>query len=249
MRSHQVAVTALTALAIAGTTAGCAGSAPSTAPRASATGGPSASGPAGIAPLAPAARQALAQLATLQVKGRAPMTGYSRAQFGPAWSDDVSVADGHNGCDTRNDILRRDLTAITVKPDTHNCVILTGVLLDPYTGERISFHRGRSTSSVIQIDHLVALGDAWQTGASYWNATKRRDFANDPRELLAVDGSQNAAKGDADAASWLPPNKAYRCTYVEKQIVVKAAYGLWVTAAEKSAMTTVLNMCGPSNSE
>ncbi len=185
-----------------------------------------------------------ALLAALPVKGRAPKTGYSRDLFGQAWSDDVAVDGGHNGCDTRNDILRRDLTGITVKPGTHGCTVLTGVLEDPYTGTRIAFTRGRDTSSAVQIDHLVALSDAWQKGARQLSPEQRRDLANDPLNLQAVDGPANARKSDGDAATWLPPNKAYRCTYVSRQVEVKARYGLWVTAAERDAIARVLDTCG-----
>lgn len=150
---------------------------------------------------------------------------------------------GHNGCDTRNDILRRDLRNITLKPDTHGCVVLSGVLADPYTRQRISFHRGVGTSNAIQIDHVVALSDAWQKGAQQLTPEQRQDLANDPRNLLAVSGRANASKRDGDAATWLPKNKAYRCTYVGKQVAVKTAYHLWVTKAEKEAMTRVLGKC------
>ena len=191
-----------------------------------------------------AASAALATLDTLAVKGRAPKTGYSRTQFGQAWSDDVDVTFGHNGCDTRNDILRRDLTTITVRPGTRDCVVLTGSLADPYTGRTIAFTRGERTSDDVQIDHVVALSDAWQKGAQQLSADQRRDLANDPRNLQATDGPTNQQKGDGDAATWLPPNRAYRCTYVERQITVKSVYRLWVTSAEKDAMVRVLTSCG-----
>lgn len=185
----------------------------------------------------------LALLAKLPVKGRAPKTGYDRREFGVRWSDDVSVQLGHNGCDTRNDILRRDLHDLTLKPNTHGCVVLTGVLVDPYTRARISFQRGVGTSNAIQIDHVVALSDAWQKGAQQLTPERRQDLANDPRNLLAVSGSANAQKSDGDAATWLPRNKSYRCTYVAKQVAVKTDYRLWVTKAEKEAMARVLSKC------
>ncbi|WP_082080491.1 GmrSD restriction endonuclease domain-containing protein [Williamsia herbipolensis] len=190
------------------------------------------------------AQAALTQLDGLAVKGRAPKTGYSRTQFGQAWSDDVDVDGGHNGCDTRNDILRRDLTAITVRPGTRGCVVLTGTLADPYTGTSIAFTRGAQTSDDVQIDHVVALSDAWQKGAQQLSAAKRRDLANDPRNLQATDGPTNQRKGDGDAATWLPPSRAFRCTYVSRQVQVKSVYGLWVTQAEKDAITRVLTTCG-----
>ena len=164
------------------------------------------------------------------------MTGYDRDQFGQAWLD----AD-RNGCDTRNDILRRDLRGTRLKPGTGNCVVLEGTLPDPYTAQRIWFVRAETYS--VDIDHVVALSDAWQKGAKYWDASKRIALANDPLNLLAVDASTNRSKGDGDTATWLPPNKGYRCTYVAAQVAVKKKYGLWVTAAEKSAMEKVLSGC------
>ena len=206
----------------------------------------SGSGTVSASPTAalPAGTAGAALLQTLPVKGRAPLAGYSRDQFGPAWTDANNSALGHNGCDTRNDILRRDLTVTTIKPDSHGCVVLTGTLADPYTATSIAFTRGVGTSNDIQIDHVVALGDAWQTGAQQLTAQRRTDFANDPLNLLAVDGPQNESKGDSDAASWLPPNKGYRCAYVARQVAVKAQYGLWVTQAEHDAIAGVLANCG-----
>ncbi|MDH6284118.1 GmrSD restriction endonuclease domain-containing protein [Prescottella agglutinans] len=188
--------------------------------------------------------QALAQLETLPVKGRAPKTGYSRDAFGQAWTDNVTVDGGHNGCDTRNDILRRDLVDITLKPGSNNCTVLTGTLHDTYTSQTIAFTRGEGTSTAVQIDHVVALSDAWQKGAQQLDEPTRRNLANDPLNLIAVDGPANMAKGDGDAATWLPPSKAYRCTYVTKQVQVKAKYNLWVTQAEKDAIAQILGSCG-----
>ncbi|MDO5032927.1 HNH endonuclease family protein [Corynebacterium sp.] len=182
-------------------------------------------------------------LAEIEVKGRAPKTGYERAQFGQAWSDDVTVEFGHNGCDTRNDILRRDLREVTLKEGTHDCVVLSGVLDDPYSGTEIPFRRGRDTSSRVQIDHVVPLADAWQKGAQQWAPEKRRDFANDPRNLLAVDGPLNQQKGAGDAATWLPPNKAFRCEYARRIVEVKHSYGVWVTEAEQQALGRLLAAC------
>ncbi|MGW3480603.1 GmrSD restriction endonuclease domain-containing protein [Rhodococcus indonesiensis] len=195
------------------------------------------------------ATSALATLATLPIKGRAPKTGYDRELFGPAWSDDVDVDGGHNGCDTRNDILRRDLVDITYKTATRDCVVLFGTLHDAYTGTTIDFRRGQDTSADVQIDHVVALSDAWQKGAQQLDEQTRANFANDPRNLQAVDGAANQQKGDGDAATWLPPNRSYRCTYVARQIEVKALYRLWVTQAEHDAMVRVLAGCGAAAPE
>ena len=181
---------------------------------------------------------ATAVLETLAVKGRAPKTGYTRAQFGQAWADV-----DRNGCDTRNDMLKRDLTAITYKAGTRNCVVLSGTLVDRYSGETINFVRGNVTSMEVQIDHVVALSNAWQTGAFKLSADQRKALANDPMNLFAVKGRLNSQKGDGDAATWLPPLKSFRCTYIAQQIAVKAKYSLWVVAPEKAAMSAILAKC------
>ncbi len=177
---------------------------------------------------------ALFALDNLEVKGRAPKTGYKRDQFSDGWA----VV---GGCDFRNIMLARSMTDVVLSDD--GCIVLTGVLEDPYTGQIINFKRGSSTSGAVQIDHVVALSDAWQKGAQDIGEENRLKIANDPLNLLAVDGPVNQKKGDSDAASWLPPNKSFRCQYVARQIAVKAKYKLWVTEAEKSAMKRVLNGC------
>jgi Protein of unknown function (DUF1524) len=192
----------------------------------------------GPGPAVAASGDAATALAALPVKGRAPKTGYTREQFGPAWAD----AD-HNGCDTRNDVLKRDLAGETFKPGTHDCVVLTGTLDDPYTGKKIAFTRGQGTSEAVQIDHVVALSDAWQKGAQQLDAATRQNLANDPLNLMAVDGPTNQGKGDGDAATWLPPARPFRCTYVARQVAVKRKYHLWVTDAEKNAINGVLAGC------
>ena len=181
---------------------------------------------------------AIASLETLPVKGRAPKTGYTRDQFGQAWADV-----DRNGCDTRNDILKRDLTSLTYKAKTRNCVVLSGTLLDRYSGESINFVRGNITSMEVQIDHVVALSNAWQTGAFKLTAEQRKALANDPINLFAVKGRLNSQKGDGDAATWLPPLKSFRCAYVAQQIAVKAKYSLWVVPPEKAAMLSILAKC------
>ena len=173
-------------------------------------------------------------LKTLEVKGRAPKSGYSRAQF-PHWSDL-----DQNGCDSRNEILKRDLTQIVFKVGTKDCKVLSGVLQDPFSNKLLTF---TTAKSVVDIDHLVALSNAWQTGAAYFDKNIRTQIANDPINLLAVDAKLNRQKGDGDAATWLPPNKSFRCEYVSRQIAVKAKYSLWVTDAEKAAIVRVLSNC------
>jgi uncharacterized protein DUF1524 len=177
---------------------------------------------------------ARAELAKLPVGAPGSMAGYARMRFGSAWED----VDG-NGCDTRDDILRRDLTKVVLRAGS-TCTVASGLLRDPYTGRAIRFRRGVGTSKAVQIDHIVALADAWRTGAARWTAMKRLRYANDPLVLLAVDGPANAAKGDDDASRWLPPFRAYDCTYAKKQVMIKTRYGLWVTPAEKTALRHVL---------
>jgi len=224
---HRIAVLlAATALG----TAGCQTIAPATTPdsvseaaRQAQAGAPAAGEPAADV------------LARLAVKGRAPETGYDRDQFGQQWADV-----DHNGCDTRNDVLARDLVdeAFTAGSD---CVVVTGTLADPYTAQTISFEKGDGSS--VDIDHVIALSNAWVTGAFAWDEARRAALANDPLNLLAVDYSANRQKGDGDAATWLPSSTGYRCSYVARQVAVKATYGLWVTQAEHDAMTRVLDTC------
>jgi hypothetical protein len=195
----------------------------------------------GVRYVVPADELAAARTALddLPVKGRAPMTGYAREQFGDGWAD----LDG-DGCTTRDDVLRRDLTDVVLD----GCTVVSGVLLDPYGGTTVEFRR--SDASAVQIDHVVALADAWQKGAQQWTAARRTEFANDPLNLLAVEGGLNQAKGAGDAATWLPA-RAYRCAYAIRQVTVKARYGLWVTAAEHDALRRWLGTCaaaGPTTS-
>jgi hypothetical protein len=177
---------------------------------------------------------AIEELEKLIVRETDSKDGYSRDQFGNGWAK-------WNKCDTRQRILGRDLVDIIYDED--GCTVLSGVLHDPYTGTIINFTRGISTSSAVQIDHAVALANAWQTGAQYLDKTVRTQLANDDLELLAVDGPTNMQKGAADASVWLPPNKAFRCQYVARQIAVKIRYALWVTLSEHDAIASVLVTC------
>ncbi|MEU6976155.1 HNH endonuclease family protein [Streptomyces sp. NPDC046371] len=196
--------------------------------------GADASGDGGGARKPAAGGTALAAVDALAVKGRAPRTGYEREKFGRAWADV-----DRNGCGTRDDILQRDLSGVRLTDG--RCKVASGTLKDdPYTGGSISYVRGRSK---VDIDHVVALSDAWQKGAQKWDPGTRLRFANDPLNLLAVDSATNRRKSDGDAATWLPPNKAYRCTYVARQIAVKKKYGVWVTSGERDAMKRVLAAC------
>lgn len=179
--------------------------------------------------------QALRALAEIPIKGRAPQTGYARELFASDWQS-------FNGCDMRNRILFRDLVQISYRSGS-SCIIETGVLNDPFTGQVIGFQRGVRTSLDVQIDHVVSLSDAWQKGAQQLSASQRFTFYNDPLNLLAVWGPANSQKSDSDAASWLPPNRGFRCAFVARQIAVKGKYALWVTQAEHDSMTRVLSSC------
>jgi hypothetical protein len=171
---------------------------------------------------------------SLPVRPGGSMLGYSREQFGPAWSDV-----DHNGCDTRNDILARDMRQV-VHP--RGCQVLSGILDDPYTGKTIIWKRGQTTSDDVQIDHVVSLANAWRSGASALTPAERLAFANDPSNLLAVDGPTNQSEGDKDASGWLP-RESFRCTFVLDQIQVKKKYRLWITSEEQEVMSGVLRSC------
>jgi hypothetical protein len=131
---------------------------------------------------------------------------------------------------------------VVLKPGSNDCAVLRGILNDPYTGITVEFVRGPNSAEV-QIDHVVALSDAWQKGAQQLDEARRRDFANDPVNLQATIGWVNQQKGDGDAATWLPPNIFYRCAFVTRIVDVKASYGLWVTQAEHDAIAGVLSGC------
>lgn len=218
-------------------------SGPSPTWRAEPTSGPPPTSTAPPPTGAPTARYDVArqQLKALEVRGWDRTSDFRRYQFGEAWSDDVNVEFGHNGCNTRDDILRRDLTNLVVRPFT--CYAQSGTLVDPYTGVTIDFVRGPETSNSVEIDHVVALADAWYKGARAWDPQRRLDFANDPRNLLAVSPQANFDKAFRDAAGWLPPNESFRCEFAARQIAVKTAYGLWLSAKEKKALEDVLARC------
>ena len=194
-------------------------------------------GPAVAAPAA-ASGDAASALAALPVKGRAPKTGYAREQFGPAWADV-----DRNGCDTRNDVLNRDLTGETFKPGTHDCVVLTGTLADPYTGKTIAFSRGQGTSEAVQIDHVVALSDAWQKGAQQLDAPTPEEPRQRPAEPAWRSTARPTRQGRRRRRHLAAAGKSFRCTYVARQVAVKAKYRLWVTQAEHDAISGVLAGC------
>lgn len=203
-------------------------------------GNPDGTGP-GLAPIVSdgeraAARAVIEKVAT---KGRGPKTGYERSRFGPAWKDEVdAVPYARNGCDTRNDLLARDGQDIEHRSGSH-CVVVAMKLKDPYTGESIDWRKRQADR--VQIDHVVPLSYNWQMGAAHWSAAKRQRIANDPLNLLPVDGPANNAKGDSGPASWLPPYKPVRCSYAVRFAQVALKYELPVTAPDKRAM---LAQCG-----
>ncbi len=180
-------------------------------------------------------QESLAQLERLAVKGRAPKTGYKRTEFYDNWPL-------QDGCNLRQRILKRDFGETAVL-DSDNCTVISGTFYEPYKGEIRTFTEKKQISKGLQIDHIVALSDAWQKGAQQLSRRERFDLATDPLNLATVDSSANQQKSDGDAATWLPKNKSFRCQYVTRQISIKSKYSLWVTSAEKDAMKNVLNKC------
>lgn len=178
---------------------------------------------------------AKAVLEKLEIKGRAPKTGYSREEFYKSWP----LIDG---CSLRQRIIKRELGASAILADD-DCTVTAGEFNEPYTGSHLVFHQKADLSKGLQIDHVVALSDAWQKGAQYQTATERYNLATDPLNLLAVDSQANQSKSDGDAATWLPPNKTFRCQYVARQVSVKYKYHLWVTQAEHDAIARILEIC------
>jgi len=242
--ARRVAALVVTASTVALLSTGCSAVSSAVGSTAGDTAGTGTAQPGGFAANGSdvgADGSALAALGTLRIKPLDTSVKYDRDAFGTAWKDV-----DHNGCDTRNDVLHRDLHSVTVR-SSDTCIVLTGELNDPYTNRIIRFNRGKN-SATVQIDHVVPLGDAWRTGAYAWTEPEREQIANDPENLLAVDGPTNVKKSDSDASEWLPPAAGYHCVYVARQIGIKARYHLWVTQAEADAMRSVLATC-PSQPE
>jgi hypothetical protein len=177
--------------------------------------------------------QALLAAQALVERGRSASTNYSRDAFGSAWKDV-----DRNGCDTRNDILGRDFTTAIYKGGTNECKVIGGTWTDPYSNESYTFTEQPSEA---QIDHVVALSNAWQMGADLWTAEMRTEFANDPLNLIVTVASLNRQKSDSNAASWLPPYKPGRCDFIARQVAVKTKWQLFVTSSEKTAMLGILS--------
>lgn len=174
-------------------------------------------------------------LEQLEIKGRAPKTSYSRDEFYSGWP---TIED----CSLRQRIIKRELGDTAVL-GSDQCTVTAGEYDEPYTGSHLVFSERNDLTTGVQIDHVVALSDAWQKGAQYLDAETRYAIATDPLNLLAVDSSANQKKSDGDAATWLPANKAFRCQYVARQVSVKYKYGLWVTQAEHDAIANILATC------
>lgn len=192
-----------------------------------------------------AVAQARADLATVSVLDRRPPhdRAYRRDAFGPAWTDDARVSGGGNACDTRNDVLARDLT-VTARVVTSSCAqaVAAGTFVSPYTGRSIGFRRGRS-SAAVQIDHIVPLSLAWDLGAAAWPQRRRWSFANDPRNLVAVDAASNQAKSDYEPARWMPPLRAFHCQYAVQFVVVLVAYDLPIDSPSRDTLDEALGGC------
>lgn len=209
------------------------------------------SAPPGPAPSSAAARAdaASALAAVRTVRSRPDVPGYERdcgtglgCVFGPSWTDDHAGTDGHDGCDTRNNVLQRQLDDIVLRPGTRDCVVVAGTLDDPFTGRALTF--AKQDASAVQIDHLYPLALAWDMGASRWSQQRRIDFANDvDRNLLAVDGRANASKGDRSPGEWMPINKDFRCDYVERFLDVAVAYDLPITTTDAESIRFTLDTC------
>jgi hypothetical protein len=186
---------------------------------------------------------ASAALAGLPVAEKTSLDGYERGcgadegcVFGPAWADV-----DRNGCDQRNDVLHRDLTDIEVREGTQGCVVVAGVLADPYTGEVVPFTK--ADAGLVPIDHVVPLAAAWVQGAAAWPADQRLAFANDPNNLMATTRAENSAKGDSTADEWTPSDENYGCSYATVVITVKDRYALAVSPAEEQALESLLTTC------
>jgi hypothetical protein len=199
------------------------------------TAGPSTSSTVTTVPAA----EALRDLRALPVSDAYVPAPYDRAAFGQAWADT-----DRNGCDTRNDVLRRDLTAVVVKPGTNGCVVLSGTLHDPYTARTITFQRGNTSSLAVQIDHRVPLSYAWRHGAASWTPKQRELFANDQAtNLLAVDGPANEEKSDSGPAEWMPANTGDACSYAASFVTVAMKWHLSIATADKHALDRTLTGC------
>ncbi|MFG1820808.1 HNH endonuclease family protein [Kribbella sp. NPDC049174] len=202
-----------------------------------------ASSPVTVQPATGTAKLISTELRQIRVIAARPdVPGYKRDQFGQTWTDDHAGRGGHNGCDTRNDILAAQLTAVQYRGRSR-CVVIAGSLpAEPYTGRRIEFRK--AAANKVQVDHLYPLARAWEMGAARWPLRRRIDFANDQAaNLLAVDGPANASKNDSGPGEWMPLNRNYRCTYVLRYLQVARKYALPITANDRDAAQAITRSC------
>jgi hypothetical protein len=194
--------------------------------------------PAG-SPLPTDAAAACGRLDALTVTPNRGSASYDRAAFGPDWSSLGSYPRLADGCTARDDVLKRDLTDLKTG-DRNTCIVFSGTLQDPYTGQTLPY--SRYSSSQIEIDHVVALGAAWRSGVRDWDSVPRVRFANDTANLMAVHKPANQDKSSKTPDRWRP-RQADWCAYALRWIGVKSIYGLTVIAAERSALTDMLAAC------
>jgi len=187
-------------------------------------------------PVTPEAGQALTQLDQLTIADPFATTKYVRDYFGQRWADV-----DRNGCDTRNDILARDLTDLTYKPGTHDCVVMSGILYDRYTEETIAFVRISEGYQPVQIDHVIPLSVAWSSGSEAWSADKREQFANDPLNLQTTTANQE--KNDSTPSAWIPATVTAACEYSARYVQVLTTYDLTVAAVDAAALRSTLSGC------
>lgn len=200
---------------------------------------PAAADPTGT--VLPDAQRARADLESLTVAWNRNWESYERNAFGPGWSGHGGEPALASGCTAREDVFRRDLIDVRMA-QSNPCMVLSGTLVDPYTGERLPYDRFKASG--IEIDHVVALGDAWRSGASQWDRERRQNFANDVGNLLAVQKQANQDKGSKTPDQW-KPRQEYQCDYARRWVAVKARWNLTVQPTEKSALVDMLGTCAP----
>ncbi|WP_020105562.1 HNH endonuclease family protein [Nocardia sp. 348MFTsu5.1] len=195
--------------------------------------------------ISPDAQRLLGELALIPALAARPdPPDYDRSAFGAAWTDDTDAGGSGNGCDTRNDILDRDLRDKTFAAvDSCARAVATGEFRSPYSGAWITFRRGQGTGAKVQIDHIVPLSFAWDMGARLWNPAVRQRFANDPANLVAVDGDANQDKSDKQPSQWMPANKGFHCQYAAQFVVVMRTYGLYLDAPSVPVLRSALRRC------
>jgi len=167
----------------------------------------------------------------LAVAAEGSDSGYDRALFQPqAWAD----LDG-DGCDTRAEVLIRDSRSLAeVQP---GCSVARG--------DWLSIYDGYSTPDPgeLDIDHVVALAEAWRSGADGWPNERRLAFAQDEDNLIAVTAATNRSKSDRDPAVWQPPNRDSWCAFAQRWTSAKVRWGLTADPAEVNAVRVMLGTC------